>query len=247
MKASLKKNWIHYFQEGLGLAIFMISACFFGAALEGEHGFLHHAIENRFIRMLIMGIMMGLTALFIFCSPLTAPSGSHINPAVTLVFLRLGKICRWDAFFYIIFQFIGGTAAVFLMSRMLGKPLTDKPVYYVTTIPGKYGMVWAAASEFITAFIMITMVLFTGENKILKKYTRIFAGFLVSLYVIFGGPVSGFGMNPARTFSSAFPAHIYTGFWIYMIVPVAGMLGAAEIFRIYQRRKSNIRHLFMVE
>src|SRR6185436_16362670 len=27
MKASFRKNWIHYLQEALGLAIFMISAC----------------------------------------------------------------------------------------------------------------------------------------------------------------------------------------------------------------------------
>ncbi len=241
VRESFKKNRIHYFQEGLGLAIFMISACFFGAALEGEHGFLHPLIPNGFTRMLIMGLMMGLTALFIFYSPFTAPSGSHINPAVTLVFLRLGKMSRPDAFFYIIFQFIGGTLAVFVMAFILGNSLTDKPVHYVTTVPGKYGIVWAAASEFITAFIMITMVLFTSESKILKNYTRMIAGCLVCLYVIFGGPVSGFGMNPARTFSSALPSHIYTGFWIYMIVPVAGMLSAAEVFNIYQRRKADSR------
>ncbi len=97
---------------------------------------------------------------------------------------------RPDALFYIIFQFIGGTVAVFVMAFILGNSLTDKPVHYVTTVPGKYGIVWAAVSEFLTAFIMITMVLFTSENKILKNYTRMIAGCLVCLYVIFGGPVS---------------------------------------------------------
>ena len=237
MRESFKKNKIHYLQEGFGLSVFMISACFFGAALEGRNGFLHQSFPNGVTRMLIMGFMMGLTALFIFYSPFTAPSGSHINPAVTLVFFRLGKISRWDALFYMLFQFIGGTLTVFVMALILGNTLTDEPVSYVTTVPGKYGIAWAAASEFITAFIMIAMVLFTSENKRLKKYTRIFAGCLVCLYVIFGGPVSGFGMNPARTFASALPAHIYSGFWIYMIMPVAGMLVAAEVFIICQRRK----------
>jgi aquaporin Z len=240
---SFRKNRTHYLQEALGLAIFMISACFFGATLEGEHGFLRHFFPDGFTRMLIMGLMMGLTALFIFYSPFTAPSGSHINPAVTLVFLRLGKIGFPDALFYIIFQFIGGTLAVFVMAFILGNSLTDKPVYYVATVPGKYGIVWAAASEFITAFFMITMVLFTSENKKLKNYTRMIAGGLVCIYVIFGGPVSGFGMNPARTFSSALPSRIYTGFWIYMIVPVAGMLSAAEVFNIYRKRKADIHRL----
>ncbi len=55
---------------------------------------------------------MGSTALFIFYSPFTAPSGSQINPSVTITFLRLNKMCPFDAIFYIIFQFIGGTLAV---------------------------------------------------------------------------------------------------------------------------------------
>jgi len=76
------------------------------------------------------------------------------------------------------------------------------------------------------------MVLFTSESRKWKRYTRLMAGSLVCLYVIFGGPVSGFGMNPARTFSSAFPSGIYTGIWIYMLVPVAGMLSAAEVFMV---------------
>jgi len=128
------------------------------------------------------------------------------------------------------------------MAFMLGKSLTDHPVHYVATVPGKYGMVWAAVSEFVTAFIMIAMVLFTSESKKLKNYTRLIAGCLVCLYVIFGGPVSGFGMNPARTFSSAFPSGIYTGFWIYMIVPVAGMLSAAEVF-MFLKGKYALSHL----
>ena len=71
----------------------------------------------------------------------------------------------------------------------------------------------------------------------MKKYTRIFAGCFVCGYVIIAAPVSGFGMNPARSFASAFPAHIYTAFWIYMIIPFAGMLSAAEFFLFVQKCK----------
>src|SRR5262245_18811729 len=88
MKASFKKNWIHYLQEALGLGIFMISACFFGALLSSRVGSFHLFIPNETTRS-VTGLLMGSTALFIFYSPLTAPSGSQINPAVTLSFLRL--------------------------------------------------------------------------------------------------------------------------------------------------------------
>ncbi len=137
MKASFKKNYIHYLQEALGLAIFMISACFFNALFWGSDPSFHFAIQNEILRNIITGILMGATALFIFYSPFTAPSGSQINPAVTVTFLRLNKMCHWDAAFFIIFQFIGGTLAVYLMSTLLGSGLTAAPVNYAVTIPGK--------------------------------------------------------------------------------------------------------------
>src|SRR5262245_36599061 len=104
MQASFRKNWRHYLQEALGLAIFMVSACFFGALFWGNDASFHFSIQNESTRNAVNGILMGLTALFIFYSPFTAPSGSQINPAVTLSFLRLNKMCPFDAMFYIVFQ-----------------------------------------------------------------------------------------------------------------------------------------------
>jgi aquaporin Z len=236
IKANFKKNWKFYLQEALGLAIFMVSACFFSGMLFGKNGFLVSDLTGT-IRQSLLGLMMGLTALYIFYSPFTSRSGSHINPAVTLAFFRLGKIGRWDALFYMIFQIVGGTLTVFLMAALMGDNLTAPPLYDVITIPGKYGKTMAAVMEFTIAFIMMAMILFTADQPVLKKYSRIFAGILVCLFVIVAGPVSGFGMNPARSFASALPAHIWTAFWIYVFMPVAGMLGAAEFYLFLRRCK----------
>ena len=241
LKASFKKNWGHYIQEAIGLAIFMISACFFSALFWGDSKTFHFIFPNETIRNISNGILMAVTALLIFYSPLTAPSGSHINPAVTITFLRLNKMCKYDALFYIAFQFIGGILAVYIMAAFLGNTLRDAPVNYAVTLPGKSGVVAAAITEYVIAIIMMAMVLFTSQHHLLKKYTRIIAGCFVCLNVIFAGPVSGFGMNPARSFASAFPAHIYTAFWIYMLIPFAGMLSAAEIFLFVERRKASFK------
>src|SRR5215510_9956917 len=104
MQAAFKKNWKHYLQEALGLGIFMLSACFFSAMLFSEKSSWYHAIPSLMLRNVLMGISMGATALCIFYSPFTAPSGSQINPAVTITFFRLNKMCVWDTLFYIIFQ-----------------------------------------------------------------------------------------------------------------------------------------------
>lgn len=237
MKASYRKNRKHYRQEALGLFIFMVSACYFGAMLFSEKSSWYHYIPNEMARNIIMGLMMGFTALFIFYSPWTAPSGSQINPAVTLTFLRLDKMCRYDALFFIIFQFTGGTLAVYLMRLVMGHILTDAPINSVVTIPGKPGTMWALITEFSIAFITMLMILFTGNHEKLKKYTRIFAGCFVCAWVILAGPVSGFGMNPARTFASALPANTWTAFWLYMVIPVAGMMTAAELYLLIKKKK----------
>lgn len=238
LKASFNKNLKFYIQEALGLGIFMVSACLFSGLLFGKNGYFVSDF-SAFTRQVILGLMMGLTALYIFYSRFTSASGSHINPAVTISFFRVGKIDRWDAFFYIIFQFIGGTATVYLMAALMGENLSAPPLYDVVTIPGKYGVTIAAITELIIAFIMMCMVLFTADHTVLKKYSRIFAGILVCVYVIIAGPISGFGMNPARSFASALPSNIWTSFWIYLFLPLAGMLGAAEVYLF--ARRNNVR------
>ena len=235
MKASFQKNRVHYLQEALGLAIFMVSACFFGAALEAKESIVHQTIPAPFLRSLIMGLLMGATALFIFYSKFTSPSGSHINPAVTVTFWRLNKMCPWDSLFFIVSQVAGGTIAVIIMRLLLGRYLTDAPVSSAVTIPGNIGTTAAAIMELLIAFVTMTIVLFTSANEKLKKYTRIFSGCLVCTWVIVAGPVSGFGMNPARSLASALPANIWTAFWIYIAMPFAGMLSAAECFLLVNK------------
>jgi aquaporin Z len=187
--------------------------------------------------MVIMGVSMSLTALFIFYSPVTSPSGSHINPAVTITLWRLGKIDKWNALFYILFQFIGGTAAVYIMAGILKGTVTDPPVNYAATVPGRGGALPAFITEFAIAFVMMIMNLFTSSNKKMKKFTRIITACFICIYVIVAGPVSGFGMNPARSFASAFPSHTWTAFWIYLFVPVGSMLLAAECFLYFEKRR----------
>ena len=79
---------------------------------------------------------MGLTAVGIISSPWGQRSGAHMNPALTLTFLSLGKIAPWDAVFYIAAQFAGGLGGVLLSAAVMGQAL--KKVQYVATAPGPW-------------------------------------------------------------------------------------------------------------
>lgn len=238
MLKSLKKNYILFLQEGFGLFIFMISACFFDGFLEHKNSFFHLQISNPHYRLVIMAIAMGFTALFIFLSPLTAPSGAFINPSVTIMRWRLGQLSLENTIWYSVFQTVGGLSAVYLMVVFMGNILTDSPVNYAVTVPGENVQLWEAiGSETLSAFFMIAMVLFFSDSEKLKKSVPYLAALLVGVYVYFDGPISGFGMNPARTLASAIPAGIYTDFWIYMLCPTLGMLLAAELYLNVKKRK----------
>lgn len=225
---SLRHHWPEYLMEATQLGIFMISAGAFTALFEYPDSPVHLAIPNGDIRRALIGVAMGTTAMGLIYSPWGKRSGAHMNPAVTLTFLMLGKIPAWDALFYVIFQFLGGLAGVWLMVLLLGKYFTQPPVSYVVTVPGSAGWTAAFAGEFIAAFIMMAMIVYVSNRPAISRLTGLFAGLLIICYVTFEAPFSGFGMNPARTFASALPSGIWTAIWIYFTAAPMGMLMAAQ-------------------
>lgn len=235
MTRALREHWPEYLIEAVCLGTFMISAGVFTALLEYPNSPVHQAIPNDFIRLALNGLAMGLTAVAIIYSPWGQQSGAHMNPAVTWTFFRLGKVKPWDALFYPIFQTLGGIAGVLLVKLALGRIFTDAPVTYVVTLPGKAGVVTALVAETIIACGMMLMILLMTNTPKLSRFTGLFAGTLVFLYITFEAPLSGMSINPARTVASAFPSHIWTAGWIYFVGPVGGMLLAVEIYRALRK------------
>ena len=206
----------------------MLSACAFGALLFNPHSTL--ANLNFDLRNILMGLAMGATAVGIITSPFGKRSGAHFNPAVTLTFFRLGKIELADTAFYIIFQFTGGVAGVFLAWLLLGDLLADSAVNFVVTVPGSHGAGAAFAAELVISFGMMTMILFTSNTTRLSKFTPFITGAFVAFYISIESSISGTSMNPARTFASAAVSGNWTSWWIYVTAPPLAMLAAAEFF-----------------
>jgi aquaporin Z len=235
MMRALCQHWPEYLCEAACLGGFMISAGVFTALLEYPGSPVHNAIPNDSVRLGLNGVAMGLTAIAIIYSPFGARSGAHMNPAVTWTFFRLGKVKPWDAVFYPIFQTLGGVSGVLLVKVVLGRIFTDSPVNYVVTVPGKAGIVTAFIAEATMAGGMMLMVLFMTNTPKLARFTGLFGGTLVFLYIMFEAPLSGMSINPARTVASALPSGIWTAVWIYFVAPIGGMLLAVEIYRFLRK------------
>lgn len=224
--------------EAAELGIFMMSACGFGVLLEYPASPLHQAIENPLLRRVLMGLAMGLTSICIIYSPLGKQSGAHFNPSVTLAFYRLGKVKFWDAFFYMLAQFVGGIAGVLAVASVVKSALAHPSVNYVATLPGRFGPGVAFLAEFLISFMLMSVVLRVSSTERIARYTGLFAGTLAATYISLEAPLSGMSMNPARTFGSAFSAQVWTSLWIYFTAPPLGMLVAAEAYvRLEGRRK----------
>jgi aquaporin Z len=223
-------HWPEYLIEAGALGCFMISACLFGTLLGAPGSPVVGAVPSPFARRMMMGVLMGLTLIAIVHSPWGRRSGAQMNPVLTLTFHRLGRSARWDAAAYVVAQFVGGALGVLVAGALVGNALAAPGVMYVVTEPGMLGVAVAFVSELVISAIMMTMVLRTSSSERWKRYTGLFAGALVALYITIEAPLSGMSMNPARTVASSIAAHRWVSVWVYFTAPLIGMLIAAELF-----------------
>jgi len=226
----LREHWPEYLMEAAELGIFMISACVFTALFEFPGSIVYRALPDPLLRRFLIGLAMAGTAIALIYSSWGKQSGAHMNPAITLTFLRLKKIEPWDALFYVAAQFAGGISGVVAASIVLRAALAHPAVNFAATHPGKAGPGSAFLAEAIISFILMLTVLTVSNNRDIGQFTGFFAATLIAAYVTFEAPLSGMSMNPARTFGSALSARAFQGLWIYFIAPPIGMLLASEVY-----------------
>jgi aquaporin Z len=231
---ALAAHWPEYLMEAAALGFFMLSACSFSVLLEHPSSPVRQAIPDSLPRHALGGLAMGLTLITIVHSPWGKRSGAHMNPALTLAFFLLGKIERWDAIFYGLSQFAGGILGVAIAALALRGTVADPSVNYAVTVPGPQGERVAFFAEAAISFGMMLLVLIVSNTKKLARFTGLFAGSLVAIYITLEAPLSGMSMNPARTFGSAFSAAEWRSVWIYFTAPPLGMLLAAAHYRLWR-------------
>jgi aquaporin NIP len=150
-------------------------------------------------------------------------SGAHINPAVTLAFTLTRHFPARDALAYVGGQVLGATTAALVLLAVW----PDAPANLGATVP-TVGVGSALVYEAIlTAFLMFVIMAVATDVRAVGAAAAIAIGGTVGLDALFGGPVTGASMNPARSFGPALVAGEWRDFWLYVIGPIIGAaLGA---------------------
>jgi aquaporin Z len=225
-----------YAIEAFALGMFMVSASAVSLILDHPSSPVPHLLPDPFVRRMLGGVAMGLTAIALVYSPWGRRSGAHLNPAFTLTFWRLGKVAPADAAGYVAAQFLGAFGAMLMLKPLVGSWLDAPAVSWVTTRPGPLGTGAAFAAELAISFGLMTTVLVVSSRPRLARFTGVFGGLLVASYITIEAPLSGMSMNPARTLGPALISGVTDALWVYFTAPPLGMLAAAQLFVSMQGR-----------
>ena len=161
---------------------------------------------------------------------LSAISGAHVDPAVSLGFALRRALSVRGLLWYTTAQFIGGFAATGLAFAAW-----HAHVILGASRPGP-GVPYAEAfeAECVLSFLLVFVILATAEEEAtVGKNAAIAVGLCVAACGFIGGPISGASMNPARSIPPQIAGGAYGLIWIYALgPPVGAALAALAIYTL---------------
>jgi len=191
-----------FFLVTVGVGGGMVAARFGGAAVPGP------------VRAVSPGLMVMAIILF-----MGAVSGAHLNPAVSVAFALRGDFPWRRVGPYIAAQFAGAVLATLLLDALIGKHGSAG-----LTLPGpgvSTGTALAWEALLTTGLVSVVLGTASGAQQ-LGPIAALGVGSYIILAGLFGGPVSGASMNPARSLGPALVLGDWTSWWAYLIGPMIG-------------------------
>jgi MIP family channel proteins len=196
------------------------------------------AIRTAGHDVLAVAVAHGLT-IAAFVSATMHISGGQLNPAVTFGLLCGGHMTLPAAIRYWVAQLLGATAAAFILLWIFTRDViingtpqlaSDAAAGPVIT-PGQGILV-----EAILTFFLVFVVHGTGVDERGRRVAGLAIGSTVTLDILFGGPLTGAAMNPARVFGPALAAGFWKAHYVYWIGPLLGGALAGLVYRIFIER-----------
>jgi aquaporin Z len=160
-------------------------------------------------------------------------SGAHLNPAVSIAFALRGDFPWRRVPAYIVAQFLGAILATLLLWALIGKQGSAGLTLPGSGIPVTTAMLW----ELVLTTGLVSVILGTSSGaQAIGPLAAIGVASYIALAGLWGAPVSGASMNPARSLGPALVKGDWTAWWAYLVGPVAGGVIAVGIAYILRGR-----------
>jgi aquaporin Z len=218
-----RQEWRRLFSEVLGTFFLVLVAA--GAGMMG------HAFPGTITRtdavvapaLMVMAIILAMGKV----------SGAHLNPAVSIAFALRRDFPWWRVPGYVVAQLGGATLAALFLRAVIHVSSA-----YGSNYPAHgYSDVAAFWMELILTMGLVSVILGTASGA---QNVGIIGAFGVGGYIalagLWGSPISGASMNPARTFGPDLATTTFSGYWVYVAGPIAGAVAAVGIAFILRGR-----------
>ena len=153
-------------------------------------------------------------------------SGAHLNPAVTIGFVAARRFPMASAGPYIAAQCSGALLASGLLRLLFPGHAT-----LGATLPSGTALQSLVLEIAMTWLLMLVILSVSAGSKERGLMAGIAIGAVVGFEALFGGPVSGASMNPARSIGPALVSGRIEHLWIYLVAPIVGALLAVPACR----------------
>jgi aquaporin Z len=218
-----RQEWRRLFSELLGT--------FFLVLVAAGGGMMSHAFPGVISRTAaVVAPALMVMAIILFMGKV---SGAHLNPAVSIAFALRRDFPWWRVPGYIVAQLAGATLAALFLRAVI-----NVSAMYGSNYPAHgYSDMAAFWMELILTMGLVSVILGTASGA---QNIGVIGAFGVGAYIalagLWGSPISGASMNPARTFGPDLVSTTFTGYWVYVAGPIAGAVLAVGIAFVLRGR-----------
>ena len=217
-----KQEWRRLFSEAFGTFFLVLVAAGGGMMGQAFPNTISRAAAVTAPGLMVMGIIMFMGKV----------SGAHLNPAVSLAFAARGDFPWRRVPGYIVVQLLGATLAALILQQVI-----DVSAVYGSNYPAAgYSAGAAFWMELLLTLGLVSVILGTASGA---QNLGIIGAFGVGGYIalagLWGSPISGTSMNPARTFGPDLVGADFSSYWVYVAGPIAGA-AVAVVFGVRPAR-----------
>src|SRR5271163_1159615 len=218
-----RQEWRRLASELLGTFFLVLAAAGGGMMSHAFPGVISHTAAVTAPALTVMGIILYMGKV----------SGAHLNPAVSIAF-ALRRDFPWARVpGYIITQLIGATLAALVLHAII-----NVSAMYGSNYPAHgYSAGAAFWMELILTTGLVSVILGTASGaQNVGVIGALGIGGYIALAGLWGSPISGASMNPARTFGPDLVSTTFTSYWVYIAGPIAGAVIAVGIAFVLRGR-----------